>query len=81
MEEISDHKKDASAVTKNDGYLEKQGPNRSRRRTSKGRKLLVTWKENSTGWQPPTDLKESNPVQVAEYGFTNNIAEEQAVAW
>jgi hypothetical protein len=32
-------------------------------------------------WIPLKDLKESMPVQVAEYAIANKIAEEPAYAW
>jgi hypothetical protein len=81
MEEISEHKKDGNAIGIDDGYTEKQGANRQRRRTTKGWKLLVTWKDGTTSWEPLADLKESNPVEVAEYAVANKISEEPAFAW
>jgi hypothetical protein len=49
--------------------------------TTKGWKLLVGWKDGTTDWLPLKDLKESYPVQVAEYTVVNKIAEQQAFAW
>jgi hypothetical protein len=37
------------------------------RRSTKGWKLCVTWRDGSTSWEPLYRLKESNPVNVAEY--------------
>ena len=48
------------------------------RRTTKGWQLLVQWKDGSTSWTPLKDLKESNPVEVAEYAVANKIADEPA---
>jgi hypothetical protein len=38
---------------------------------TKGWYLKVRWKEGSTTWEMLRDLKESNPVEVAEYAVTN----------
>ena len=51
------------------------------RRTTKGWQLLVQWKDRSTSWTPLKDLKESNPVEVAEYAVANKIPKEPAFIW
>ena len=50
-------------------------------RTSRGWKLLVEWKEGVSDWIPLKDLKESYPVQVAEYAVANNLETEPAFSW
>ena len=37
--------------------------------------------DGSTSWVPLKDLKESNPVETAEYAVANFIHEEPAFAW
>jgi hypothetical protein len=49
--------------------------------TTKGWKLLVEWKDGSMDLLPLKDLKESYPVQVAEYAVANKIVEQLAFAW
>jgi hypothetical protein len=49
--------------------------------TTRGWKLMVSWKDGSTVWIPLKDLKEANPIEVAEYAVANKIAEEPAFAW
>ncbi len=44
-------------------------------------KFLVEWSNGSCQWIDLKLLKESNPVQVAEYATSRNIAEEPAFAW
>ena len=39
----------------------------------KGWSLLVEWKDGGSHWIPLKDLKESNPIEVAEYAITNKI--------
>ena len=49
--------------------------------TTKGWELLVSWKDGSSSWVKLKDLKNSNPVEVAEYAVANRIQEEPAFAW
>eukprot|EP00978_Attheya_sp_CCMP212_P037774 scaffold181272_cov24-Attheya_sp.AAC.2 len=52
-EQIIEYKADGRAVKRN----------KQLRRTTKGWKLLVKWKDVSSDWLPLADLKESDPVQ------------------
>jgi hypothetical protein len=79
--EIVDHKKDDSAMHRDDMWIKGNNGNQHMKMTTRGWKLLVTWKDGSSSWEPLKDLKESNPLQVAEYAIANNIAEEPAFAW
>jgi hypothetical protein len=51
------------------------------RRTTKGWKLLVAWKGGTSSWVPLKDLKESHPIEVAEYALANKILGEPAFNW
>jgi hypothetical protein len=81
MDAITDHKSDGSALTKDDGFVEGPNGQRTPKMSTKGWKLEVSWKDGSTDWVPLKDLKESNPIEVAEYAVANKIAEEPAFAW
>jgi hypothetical protein len=81
MREISDHKKDESAVPMADGWIDMANGRKVRKRTTRGWKLLVEWKEGGSDWVPLKDLKESYPVEVAEYAKANKIADEPAFVW
>ena len=78
MSEIVDHRKDGNAISGDDAKI--PGTDRLRR-TTKGWQLLVEWKDRSSNWIPLSDLKNSYPVQVAEYAVNNKIASEPAFAW
>ena len=81
MSEIVDHESDGSVVKKDDRMeVTKDGSLRPRR-TTKGWKLLVAWKGGTSSWIPLRGLKESFPVQVAEYALANKILEEPAFSW
>jgi hypothetical protein len=49
--------------------------------TTKGWKLCCEWADGSTSWEPLRNLKESNPIQVAEYAQQRNLLHEPAFAW
>ena len=83
LQEICNHQKDELAVAKDNMFVQhtRSGSNAVHRRTTKGWQLLVQWKDGSTSWTPLKDLKESNPIEVAEYAVANKIAKEPAFIW
>ena len=52
-----------------------------RKETTKGWELLIRWKDGGIDWIALKDVKESHPVQVAEYAVLARISEEPAFAW
>jgi hypothetical protein len=83
ISEIVDHKSGGTpALRRDDDFEQVNTDGRQRHRhTTRGWKLLVTWKDGSTSWVVQ-DLKESFPVQVAQYAVvSNNMVEEPAFAW
>ena len=79
--EILDHRTNGHALSKDDGYTVDKHGKRHPKTTTRGWELQVEWKDGSTSWVPLKNLKESNPVELAEYAVLNNIAEEPAFAW
>jgi len=78
---IIDHQVDKSkAVAKEDAFFEKNN-RKYRRKTTAGWKLCVQWKDGSTSWLPLSDVKESYPVEVAEYAVASQIDDEPAFRW
>ena len=78
---IIDHKRSGDAISMEDKYfVTKSGTKRMRQMTI-GWKLLVQWSDRSHQWIALKILKESNPVQVAEYAFTRGLGDEPAFAW
>jgi hypothetical protein len=80
LDALVDHERDNTAVSADDGYIVTNG-NRHRKLTTKGWKLCVKWKDGSTSWEALKDLKESNPVEVAEYAVSAKLVSEPAFAW
>ena len=81
LKEIVSHRKDSSAIPISDGFFTSKNGNRVPKTTTRGWQLLVEWKDNSTDWIPLKDLKESNPVELAEYAVLNKLLDEPAFAW
>ena len=80
MDEIVDHKKDATAISHENRFFEHNG-RKYARWTTKGWSLCIKWKDGSTSWGKLRDMKESYPLQVAEYAEANQLLQEPAFAW
>ena len=82
LEGILDHKKDPSlAVGKDKRFVTTKAGNRQLRKTTTGWKFKIKWKDGSVEWVPLKLLKESNPVETAEYAKARDLVEEPAFAW
>lgn len=73
---------------KTDEYISKDKQRCKRRdgteyllRTTKGVELCCKWKDESTSFQPLSLLKESHPVEVAEFAVAMGIEDEPAFNW
>ena len=81
LKSISMHSKDKFPVEKKDILLVTKRDNRVQRKTTIVWKFLYDWKDGSQTWVPLKLLKESNPVEVAEYVKARNINDDPAFAW
>ena len=81
MDEILDYRYTSNAIKKRDGWI--QSPTGASKRviTTKGWDLKVQWADGTANWVPLRDIKESNPIEVAEFAVRSNIADEPAFAW
>ena len=80
LKHITDHKKDETALKEEDAFGYVRG-RRFQKKTTKGWKLCVEWKDGTTTWEPLSLLKESNPVEVAEYAKAHDLVKEPAFSW
>ena len=78
--EIINHRKNKDAVDKADQYRDRQGK-RYKVKTVRGWDLEVEWTDGTTSWLPLSKVKDSNPVDVAEYAIQNRIDHEPAFDW
>jgi hypothetical protein len=81
LEAIVDHKRDSTAVDRADKYIYTKSGARRLKKTTAGWKLLIAWKDGSEQWIPLSIMKESNPVDVAEYAVAAGIQNEAAFEW
>ena len=81
FDSIVDHKKDGTALKKVDQKVPKADGRFFMRRSTKGWKLCVQWRDGSTSWEKLSNLKESHPIEVAEYAVSQDIADEPAFNW
>ena len=81
LEEITDHKRMKDAVSIEDGTIKSKNGNVHKKKTTKGWKFLCQWKDGSEDWVPLKDLKDSYPIQLAEYAVAAGITKEPGLAW
>lgn len=78
---ILDFKKDSTALSKDDMYITNKSGRRRIRELILGWKFLTHHKDYSEQWIPLKLLKESNPLEFAEFATARGIAEEPAFSW
>ena len=75
MKDIVDHKKYHTAILISEGKSHSYNGIESPKVTTRGWKVLVEWRDVQTSWIDLKDLKESKPIEVAEYSVANYIVE------
>jgi hypothetical protein len=81
FEEITDHRTNEAQVMQQDAFIVNQSGTKRRKDITIGWEQLVKWKDSTTTWVSLKDLKESYPVQLAEYAVPLCLAEEPVFAW
>jgi len=81
LDEIVDWQRDDSAIKSEDKYVYSRNGNRHYRKTTRGWKLCAKWRDGTTSWERLADLKESYPIEVAEFAVAHDIHDEAAFAW
>ena len=82
LREIIDHRSDETAVKLEDGWIRrKENRPKERRKTTKGWYLLCEWVDGTQSWEKLSNLKESYPLEIADYARGNDISDEPAFAW
>jgi hypothetical protein len=80
LEAVTDHRKTQDAVQEGEDTFQWHG-RRHQKRTTKGWELCVQWRDGTTTWERLAELKESNPVEVAEYSVAASIDNMPAFKW
>ena len=81
IEEVIGHKRDGSALRKEDGYWISYNGNKTPKRTTRGWKICLRFKDGTIEWFDLKDVKDSYPVELAEYAVQNSIVDEPAFKW
>ena len=79
--EVTDQKRDDSAITKVNGFIKSINAKIHMKRTTHVCKLLVQWKGGSIYKIPLKDFKQYNPVELSEYTVANGISYEPSFRW
>ena len=81
MNGIIYHRKDeATNISNGNIYIVTRRGQSNMIRTTRGWSLLIQWKYETESWVPLKYLKESHPVEAAEYAKYFGIADETAFA-
>ena len=80
LDSIVDFKMDEHAVQMADKDVIIKG-RKYLKKTTKGWHMCVNWKDGTSTWERLADLKESNPIELAEYAVAQDIAHQPAFAW
>ena len=59
---IIDHKKDGSDLTKETEFNILKGGHNKCKPTTRGRKVLAEWQDDTTTWMELKDVKEASPI-------------------
>ena len=78
---IEDYRNDDTAITKSDAFYTTASGHNRRKRTTRGWQVYARWKDGSGNWTELKDMKDSYPVQLADFAIANGISEEPAFAW
>ena len=62
-------------------YVQTKNGRHHLRKTTKSWELLIKWKDKSESWIKLADMKESHPVEAAEYARARGIDKEPAFEW
>ena len=82
MDGIVDYRKNENvAVGMNDKYITTRSGQRRLRVTTRGWELLIRWKDQTESWVRLAEMKESHPVETAEFAMARGIHKEPAFAW
>lgn len=81
QDEILDYKRTGDEVDESQILQVSHNGNIHKRRTTKGWKICVKWKDGSTSCESLKDMKESYPIQVAEFALSRGLGDLPAFQW
>ena len=81
LKDIIDWRKNDLAVKNSELYCTTKRGRKRMRHTTCGWKILVRWTDSTETWVPLKDMKESHPVEMAEFAKSRGIQDEPAFIW
>ncbi|HEY9711013.1 MAG TPA: hypothetical protein V6D48_22595, partial [Oculatellaceae cyanobacterium] len=78
---IIDYSKTDDALVSGTAYAKSKRRGKRLRKTTSGWSLLVCWSDGTDKWLPLKNLKESHPVETAEFAVASGIDKEPAFVW
>ena len=81
MKEIINYRTNGTELKQQDAFVTTKTGTKRRQETTKRWELLIEWKDGSTNWVSLKDIKESYPVEVAEFALATRISMEPVFAW
>ena len=81
LDEIVDHRRLEDAIPKGKGLLITKSGATRKVQTTRGWELFVLWKDGSSIWVKLSDMKESYPIQTAQYARDHDLLDEPAFDW
>ena len=70
FQDIVDYRVNGKDIKQQDSFITTKTGTRRRQETTQGWEILVQWKDGSSTWIAMKDMKDSYPVQLAEYAVT-----------
>ena len=81
VKKILDHRREGNAVPRGKMHVTTRNGQKKLRQSTVGWKFLVEYTNGRKQWMQLSDLKETNPVDVAEYVTARNLVDEVAFQW
>ena len=81
LSDIIGHRTDGNEVQESDAYITSSNGTKRRKETTVGHHLLLQWKDGTSTWNELKDVKDSYPVELAQYAVENKLDKLPAFAW
>ncbi len=81
LDSIIDHRRLDSVIKPSDQKVVQANGRTYMKHSTIGWQVCCQWKDGSTSWENLADLKESHPLETAEYAVTQGIDHEPAFSW
>ncbi len=81
LDSITDHRQLDAAIRPSDQKVVRPDGRTYLKGSTIGWQVCCQWKDGSTSWENLADLKESHPIETAEYAVTKGIDLEPAFNW